>query len=183
MIIVYVAHPIGGDVEGNIRLVGKECERIFDRHPEVMAIAPYIFALKFLDDSNPSDRLRGICMNKEYFDKGFIDELWLFGDRISNGMWQEIQWARKLGIPVVPMTNETQLELIRREIEIGDKIQIRICGPGQECIVTYLGELPSSKGAVRIQGPHNILNLCWGEILFLAPLGVPIDSSGHMLHI
>lgn len=45
MIIVYVAHPIGGDVARNIKLVESECSRIFKAMPEVVPIAPYLFAL------------------------------------------------------------------------------------------------------------------------------------------
>lgn len=176
MIIIYVAHPIGGDVLGNIQLVEIECSKIFSDRPEVVPIAPYLFALKFLDDNNPSDRLRGVMMNKEYFTRGFIDELWLFGSRLSAGMWEEVQWARELGIPVVPMTDETHLDLIRREIKVGDSIQIRVCGPGQEGVVTYLGESQKNEGAIKVKGPYNIQNLWWGDILYLVPIGQPIQS-------
>jgi hypothetical protein len=39
--------------------------------------------------------------------RGYADEVWLFGDRISSGMKQEIGLALSLGIPVIPKTEET----------------------------------------------------------------------------
>lgn len=177
MIIIYVAHPIGGDVARNIQLVENECGKIFQNQPGITPIAPYLFALKFLNDTDPSDRLRGISINKEYFTRGFIDEVWLFGNRLSDGMWEEVQWARVLNIPVVPMTDETHLDLIRKEIKIGDQVQVRVCGPGQEGVLTYLGEATEPGEAVVVQNQFGVHSLCWGEILHLAPIGVPIDSS------
>lgn len=177
MIIVYIAHPIGGDVTGNIALVEKECARIF-KHKEygVVPIAPYLFALKFLDDNDPSDRLRGVSINKEYFTRGFIDEVWLFGDRISTGMWEEVVWARELNIAVVPMTDETQLDLIRREFQIGEQIQIGVCGPGQEGVVEYLGESSKQDGWISVRGPHRDHDLPMSDIRYIAPMGVPVES-------
>jgi len=45
------------------------------------------------------------------FERLAFDELWLFGDRISKGMKDEIITARKLGIPVIAKTPETKKEL------------------------------------------------------------------------
>jgi hypothetical protein len=41
-----------------------------------------------------------------------IDELRLYGKKISAGMWAEIRLARELGIEVRAMTKETTKELI-----------------------------------------------------------------------
>lgn len=74
------------------------------------------------------------------------------------------------------MTNETHLELIQREIKMGDQVQIGVCGPGQKGIVKYLGESPSLKGAIRVRGPFHTCDLYWGNILYLAPMGVTLES-------
>lgn len=42
------------------------------------------------------------------------DELWNFGDHISNGMWCEIQEARQLGIPVLKV-NEADAAFVAVE--------------------------------------------------------------------
>ncbi len=74
------------------------------------------------------------------------------------------------------MTNDTHLELIRREICIGDVVQIRVCGPGQEGKVVYLGELLERNG-LKVRGPYGDHDLYWGDILALAPVGVPIHDA------
>ena len=40
----------------------------------------------------------------EMFHRGFIDEVWLYGDKISIGMKEEILLAKSLGIPVIPQS-------------------------------------------------------------------------------
>ena len=69
---------------------------------------PYIVSLQYLDDAIIEERRLGIDANLICFYKHFIDELWLFGDRISEGMKEEVLLAIKLDIPVIPKTSETE---------------------------------------------------------------------------
>lgn len=181
---VYVAHPIGGDVTRNMALVESECERIFKCMPHIQPLAPYLMALKFLDDGKPDDRLRGISYNREFFRSRFIDEVWLFGPRISAGMWQEIRWAREFGIPVIPMGSKLTLELVRGEISIGSPIQIGVCGPGQEGIGVYRGELEDDGSIVGlwVEAYGRLHDLWWGDICYIHPAGVPIESPKRLAH-
>jgi hypothetical protein len=184
IINVYIAHPIGGDIVRNMRLVEDECGRIFKSMPEIQPLAPYLMVLKFLDDGNPADRLRGTSYNREFFRSRFIDELWLFGDKISAGMWQEILWAREFGIPVIAMTRATQLELIRRELTIGSAIQIGVCGPGQEGVGIYRGELVEGEDVVGlyVEAYGKTHDLWWGDICYIHPNSVPIESQKRYAH-
>lgn len=174
IINVFVSHPIGGDVARNMALVEEKCGWIFKYKPEVMPLVPYLMALKFLDDRNPDDRLRGISHNRQYFEEGFVDELWLFGDRISAGMWQEITWAREFGIPVIPMTTATQIGLMRAEITPNDRFKIQVCGPSQICIGRYRGELEEDSRVVGIVAEINchVHEFWWGDIIFMFPQAV-----------
>lgn len=107
MKIAYIAHPIGGDVEANLERIRKIVREINLYFPEVVPFAPYWLDCHALDDNIPEERERGIKNDKELFNRGFIDELWLYGPKISGGMKAEIQLAKDLGIPVVPQTNGT----------------------------------------------------------------------------
>ena len=108
---VFIAHPIGGDVPGNSRKVLEICKKIHDRN--TIPVVPYLVSLQYLDDEVAEDRELGIEANLEFFHRGHIDEVWLFGDRISTGMEREVLLALELGIPVVPQTEETKRDFAR----------------------------------------------------------------------
>lgn len=95
--IVYIAHPIGGDVQSNVNKVLSIVAELNRCNPNVVPFAPYIVDVLALDDSVPSDRARGFENNKALFEK-CVDEVWLFGNRISDGMKIEIGWAKELEI-------------------------------------------------------------------------------------
>jgi hypothetical protein len=170
MEIIYIAHPIGGNIEVNMASVQAIVDQLFTSRPQIYPIAPYLYALRRLNDNKPDDRLRGTSINKLYFDRQFIDEVWLFGNRVSAGMWEEVQWARKLGIPVVPINHHVQLSLIRKELKPGDEFKIIGCGPGQVGVVTYLGELRNHKGIWVRNRHNNVLDLWWGDIIHMGPI-------------
>lgn len=107
MKIVYIAHPISGDVAGNLQKIKEIAREITLKYPDVVAFAPYWFDCHFLDDNIPEERQRGIRNDREFFERKVIDEVWLYGDRISKGMREEIKLAQRLGIIVVPMTTGT----------------------------------------------------------------------------
>lgn len=106
---VFIAHPINGDILGNTEKILKICREVHDEN--TIPVAPYLVSLQYLDDKDPIERDLGIGANLETFHRGYIDELWLFGDRISTGMEQEVLLALSLGIIVIPKTEETEKDL------------------------------------------------------------------------
>lgn len=104
--IIYVAHPIGGDVENNIKKVIAICTEINLTEPNIIPFVPYLSDLYALDDSKPEERERGLSNCLFMLKKGFIDEIWLYGDRISNGMRSEINICLEVGIKVTPKSIE-----------------------------------------------------------------------------
>jgi hypothetical protein len=108
MKIIYIAHPISGDVKGNLERVRQIAQDITLKFDDVVAFAPYWFDCHFLDDNNPVERERGIRNDHEFFERSTIDEVWLYGDRISKGMEAEIKLAISCGIIVVPMSTGTK---------------------------------------------------------------------------
>lgn len=109
---VYPAHPVSGDVEGNLARV-RAIVRKLHFMPGVMPVAPYVADCGILDDSILEEREMGMKTAEEYFRRGMIDEVWLYGPKISNGMKGEILLAWDYGLPVVAMTQETDLYLDR----------------------------------------------------------------------
>ena len=111
MKIAYIAHPVSGDIENNIKKIIDIVRSINLAEENVVPFAPYLADLYALDDNNPKERNRGIKNDITLFINGAIDELRLYGSTISEGMTNEINLARSLNIPIVPMTIETKLEL------------------------------------------------------------------------
>lgn len=107
MTVAYIAHPIGGDVKENLSKVSRIIREINLLEPDVVPFAHYFVDCCALDDDVPEERARGIKNDIALMKKGFIDEVRLYGDRISAGMAAEIVLANQLGIQVRSMTKGT----------------------------------------------------------------------------
>lgn len=105
--IVFIAHPISGDIQGNLAKV-REIGREINLKEDVIPFAPYYFDCNCLRDDIPEERERGIKNSSQLL--RFADELRLYGDRISQGMKKEIDIAHRLGITVKPMTRQTKYQ-------------------------------------------------------------------------
>jgi hypothetical protein len=88
---IYVCSPLRGDIRGNIEKAKRYC-----RHIAVcgdIPIAPHVYCTQFLDDTRESERKIGMTIGLELLK--ICDELWAFGDRVSEGMAAEIEIARR----------------------------------------------------------------------------------------
>lgn len=90
MKIVYIVYLIGGDVENNLEWIRKIVCKLNFNYFDIVLFVFYWFDCYVLDDNIFEERERGIKNDKELFNWGFIDELWLYGLKISNGMKVEI---------------------------------------------------------------------------------------------
>jgi hypothetical protein len=109
--LVFISHPIGGDVAGNVAKVLEICKRVH-LEEDVIPVAPYLTSLQYLDDSNPEQRRLGMEVNLAYLRNHVVRELRAYGDRISEGMWQEIRVAGEEKIPVILETPEVRRDWI-----------------------------------------------------------------------
>jgi len=108
MKIIYIAHPIGGDVDTNVSKVLNIIRELNLTINDIVPFAPYIVDVLALEDADPIQRGRSFDNNEALFRSGLINEVWLYGDRISVGMQTEIDWAVDLGIPVVSKSKGTE---------------------------------------------------------------------------
>lgn len=103
MIIAYIAHPIGGDVEGNLARI-REIVKHINSTTNVVPLVPYYSDVASCDDNDPLMRARCIRNDHAIIASGIVNEMWLYGDKISKGMFDEVVLALKHKIRVVPQT-------------------------------------------------------------------------------
>ena len=108
MKIIFISHPVSGDVSGNIKKIVAIARHINLTEPDVVPFVPYLIDLYSLDDNEPCERERGFKNGLAIFDRYIIDEVRVYGDKISKGMDFEISDAISRRIPVRPMTPETK---------------------------------------------------------------------------
>lgn len=92
---VYICSPLGGNVEENLRKV-----RRYTKYALLCGTAPVVphsYAL-CLDDGIPKEREIGIAAGLSLL--WFCDEMWLFGDEVTEGMAAEIQFCKNLNVTI-----------------------------------------------------------------------------------
>lgn len=101
MRIIYLAHPLSGNIAGNIQRA-KRWYRWAVTNFEVAVIADWVITAEVLDDTNPGHRAQGIAMDVELI--RVADEYWMVGGRISNGMREEEKAAYAANAKVRDLT-------------------------------------------------------------------------------
>lgn len=97
--VIYICHPLSGDLEGNIQKVKEICIKIMQEETGVFPIAPQIYMTQFMNDENEEDR--NLALDYCMWLVSQCDEVWVYGDRISHGMGLEITEATDLKIPIL----------------------------------------------------------------------------------
>ncbi|MDR9786780.1 MAG: DUF3310 domain-containing protein [Peptococcaceae bacterium MAG4] len=94
--VIYVCSPLRGDVERNIQKAIAYSRFVYSQGG--IPLAPHVIFTTFLDDTVLEERAVGLDLGLELLEK--CDELWAFGDKISEGMTGEIARAGELGLRV-----------------------------------------------------------------------------------
>ena len=89
--LVYVASAYSGDVTTNTEKAKKYCR--FALEQGQIPLAPHLMFPLFMNDDVAEERELAIFMDVILLGK--CDELWVFGDRITEGMKVEIEVAKK----------------------------------------------------------------------------------------
>ena len=94
--LVYIASPFAGDAERNTERARGYCRLAVSKG--CIPLAPHLLYPQFMDDDDREMRELGIFFALVLLSK--CEELWVFGDRVSDGMAREIAKAQKRGIPI-----------------------------------------------------------------------------------
>ena len=93
---VYIASPYRGDTKTNVRNAIRYCN--FAKQQGKFPVAPHIWLPQFLDDNNEGERK--LALNVGLYHLAQCSEIWVFGNKVTEGMQGEILAARRRGLTV-----------------------------------------------------------------------------------
>ena len=94
--LVYIASPFAGDTEHNTNRTRGFCR--FAVSKGVIPLAPHLMYPQFMEDEDREQRDLGLRFALILLSK--CDELWVFGEKISEGMSLEIAKAQRRRMPI-----------------------------------------------------------------------------------
>ena len=99
MRLIYLAHPVAGDVRANLsraKYIYAHLTKTFS--PAIAIVAPWITECELWDDADPRERQEGLLRCVAVARR--CDELWLTGGRVTASMRLEAEAAEKEGVKV-----------------------------------------------------------------------------------
>lgn len=91
---VFICSPYKGDIEKNINVARRICRVATEMG--YLPIAPHLYFTQFLNEDK--DRWLGMDMGIDLLRK--CSEIWVVGEKITEGMMEEIRAARCDNIPI-----------------------------------------------------------------------------------
>ena len=101
MKMVYIASPLRGDYNTNIKNAVEYCRLAGERG--VLPLAPHIIFSQWCNDTVPQQREQGLQLGLALLQKA--DELWVMGTTFSQGMQGEVAFAQEHEIPMFVVTH------------------------------------------------------------------------------
>lgn len=92
---VYICAPLGGNIQENLKKAKQYARYVL--LCGTAPVVPHFYAL-CLNDNIPKEREIGMAAGLSLL--WFCDEMWIFGDEVTEGMKAEMQFCKSLNIPV-----------------------------------------------------------------------------------
>ena len=102
--LVYICSPYAGDVKLNVRRAQAYCR--FAVQKNCVPIATHLLFPQFMDDTDPVQRQQALFMSRLLLTK--CNEVWVFGETISQGMASEIRKAESRNKTIRYYTKDCQ---------------------------------------------------------------------------
>ena len=95
--MIYVCSPYRGDIDANVAFAKRCCLEIINAGE--LPFAPHLYFTQFLNDDIPDERALGIKYGLQIL--SLCSAIWVFGEKITEGMQAEIDYAEQHGIKVI----------------------------------------------------------------------------------
>lgn len=92
---VYICSPLAGNVEENLKKTIRYTE--YALKCGTAPVVPHFYAL-CLNDNNHKEREMGMMAGRSLL--WFCDEMWIFGNEVTEGMQVEIDFCRGLNVKI-----------------------------------------------------------------------------------
>ncbi len=99
--IVYICSPLRGNTQRNQRKACGYCRFVISKG--FIPMATHLIFPQFMDDCNEKEREKAMDMSLEILSR--CDELWCFGEKLSEGMAREMDFAKKYKIKIRQFTD------------------------------------------------------------------------------
>jgi hypothetical protein len=114
--LAFLAHPVRGDIPGNLTKAENWIKRIEIAHPHLVVVANWITEVRVFDDANEHERERGILRNKFFILR--CDMVIVAGDddlsiAKSSGVQLELAWAYLYRKPIYRAMPDDRVSLVR----------------------------------------------------------------------
>lgn len=106
--LVFICSPFAGDIEVNTERTKNYCR--FAVEQNAIPIAPHLLYPQFMDEHDPDSRKLGLFFGRVLLGK--CQELWVFGDTVSEGMSYEIRKAQKHNMLIRYFTEDCEVKTI-----------------------------------------------------------------------
>ena len=107
--VIYVCSPYAADPERNARRAENFCRYVWKMGG--IPLAPHLPFPRFMNENRHKEREAGLRMARKLL--GMCDEMWVFGDEISEGMVGEIIEASARCIPIYHYDGPITLTITR----------------------------------------------------------------------
>jgi hypothetical protein len=118
MKVIYLAHPVSGDVAGNLAEARRWIRWIYDNVPGIAIVATWITECEVLDDGNPEHRKMGLQHDVAVV--GRCDAILLVGPKFSTGMQAELIAAEARGLRILTFIgyarNDATADLLKKRL-------------------------------------------------------------------
>ena len=106
------------EINRNVENAKQYCNYIIRTSPDTLPVAPHIYLTQFLDDREEDDRNLALATDRLLV--GECNQLWVFGERVSDGMAAEISEAARLGLPIRWFTTDCKERAVPETTEAAE---------------------------------------------------------------